>query len=129
MSILVNNAGIVSGSTLLDTPDGRFSFQFEETTKTKFQTRIVKTFEVNVLAHFWTIKVLYWNHLSLWSYEMQHFGRFYQRQEDAFGVHTNHSGSFFSLFSVSNFVGFPPGHNFYKFAFSYFFAGFPPGHA
>jgi len=42
VSILVNNAGIVSGSALLDTPDGR----------------IVKTFEVNVLAHFWTIKHL-----------------------------------------------------------------------
>lgn len=40
VTILVNNAGIVSGSALLDTPDGR----------------IVKTFEVNVLAHFWTIK-------------------------------------------------------------------------
>ena len=41
VSILVNNAGIVSGSTVLDTPD----------------SRIIKTFEVNVLAHFWTIKV------------------------------------------------------------------------
>merc|ERR1719153_1259458 len=40
VTILVNNAGIVSGNTLLDTPD----------------TKIVKTFEVNVLAHFWTIK-------------------------------------------------------------------------
>jgi len=40
VSILVNNAGIVSGTALLDTPDAR----------------IVKTFEVNVLAHFWTIK-------------------------------------------------------------------------
>jgi len=40
VSILVNNAGIVSGTTVMDTPD----------------SRIVKTFEVNVLAHFWTIK-------------------------------------------------------------------------
>merc|ERR1711931_399147 len=40
VTILVNNAGIVSGSTLLETPD----------------TKIVKTFEVNILAHFWTIK-------------------------------------------------------------------------
>lgn len=40
VAILVNNAGIVSGTTLLDTPD----------------TKVVKTFEVNVLAHFWTIK-------------------------------------------------------------------------
>merc|ERR1719167_1170349 len=40
VSILVNNAGIVSGTALLDTPDAR----------------IVKTFEVNALAHFWTIK-------------------------------------------------------------------------
>ena len=41
VTILVNNAGIVSGSALMDTPDAK----------------IVKTFEVNVLAHFWTIKV------------------------------------------------------------------------
>eukprot|EP00092_Neocalanus_flemingeri_P019595 GFUD01021227.1.p1 GENE.GFUD01021227.1~~GFUD01021227.1.p1 ORF type:complete len:305 (-),score=101.84 GFUD01021227.1:328-1242(-) len=40
VTILVNNAGIVSGTALLDTPDGK----------------ILKTFEVNVLAHFWTIK-------------------------------------------------------------------------
>merc|ERR1712080_489332 len=40
VTILINNAGIVSGSTILDTPD----------------SRIVKTFEVNALAHFWTIK-------------------------------------------------------------------------
>merc|ERR1712126_543450 len=40
VTILVNNAGIVSGTTVLDTPD----------------SKIVKTFEVNVLAHFWTIK-------------------------------------------------------------------------
>ena len=41
VNILVNNAGIVSGTSILDTPI----------------SRIVKTFEVNVLAHFWTIKV------------------------------------------------------------------------
>merc|ERR1711935_169296 len=40
VTILVNNAGIVSGSTILETPD----------------SKIIKTFEVNVLAHFWTIK-------------------------------------------------------------------------
>lgn len=40
VSILVNNAGIVSGKRLLETPD----------------TVIVRNFEVNVLAHFWTIK-------------------------------------------------------------------------
>merc|ERR1712179_101414 len=40
VTILINNAGIVSGSSILDTPDGR----------------ITKTFEVNVFAHFWTIK-------------------------------------------------------------------------
>jgi len=40
VTILINNAGIVSGSTVLDTPDNR----------------IVKTFEVNTFAHFWTIK-------------------------------------------------------------------------
>lgn len=40
VAILVNNAGIVSGTTLLNTPDAK----------------IVKTFEVNVMAHFWTIK-------------------------------------------------------------------------
>merc|ERR1712126_435222 len=40
VTILANHAGIVSGMTVLDTPD----------------TKIVKTFEVNVLAHFWTIK-------------------------------------------------------------------------
>lgn len=38
--ILVNNAGIVSGSAILDTPD----------------SKIIKTFEVNTFAHFWTIK-------------------------------------------------------------------------
>merc|ERR1712029_1166947 len=40
VSILVNNAGIVSGTTLLDTSD----------------EKIVRTFDVNILAHFWTIK-------------------------------------------------------------------------
>lgn len=40
ITILVNNAGIVSGHDLLDTPD----------------ESILKTFDVNVLAHFWTIK-------------------------------------------------------------------------
>jgi len=40
VTILVNNAGIVSGTAVMDTPD----------------SKIVKTFEVNVLAHFWTIK-------------------------------------------------------------------------
>jgi len=40
VSILINNAGIVSGSFLCDTPDNK----------------IIKTFEVNTLAHFWTIK-------------------------------------------------------------------------
>ena len=38
----MNNAGIVSGTSLLDTPDAK----------------IIKTFEVNALAHFWTIKVI-----------------------------------------------------------------------
>ena len=41
VSILVNNAGIVSGTSLLNTPDHK----------------IMKTFEVNTLAHFWTVKV------------------------------------------------------------------------
>merc|ERR1719209_909968 len=40
VTILVNNAGIVSGNTLIETPDAK----------------IIKTFEVNILAHFWTIK-------------------------------------------------------------------------
>lgn len=40
VSILINNAGIVSGTALLETPDDK----------------IVRTFQVNVLAHFWTIK-------------------------------------------------------------------------
>jgi len=40
ISILINNAGIVSGTTLLDTPD----------------EKIERTFNVNVMAHFWTIK-------------------------------------------------------------------------
>jgi len=40
VTILVNNAGIVSGTTVMDTPDAK----------------IIKTFEVNILAHFWTIK-------------------------------------------------------------------------
>merc|ERR1712110_445506 len=40
VSILVNNAGIVSGTALLDTPD----------------TKIIRTFDVNILAHFWTLK-------------------------------------------------------------------------
>jgi len=40
VTILVNNAGIVSGSRLLDTPDAK----------------IIRTFDVNILAHFWTIK-------------------------------------------------------------------------
>jgi len=40
VTILVNNAGIVSGTTVMETPDAK----------------IIKTFEVNILAHFWTIK-------------------------------------------------------------------------
>ena len=40
VKILVNNAGIVSGSSVLDTPD----------------EKIIRTFDVNVLAHFWTMK-------------------------------------------------------------------------
>merc|ERR1711915_15893 len=40
VTILVNNAGIVSGSLLLETPDNK----------------IIKTFDVNIMAHFWTIK-------------------------------------------------------------------------
>eukprot|EP00940_MAST-03C_sp_MAST-3C-sp2_P000232 g232.t1 len=40
VQILVNNAGIVSGKSLLDTED----------------SRIQKTFDVNCLAHFWTTK-------------------------------------------------------------------------
>ena len=41
-SILVNNAGIVSGNGILDIPDEKVNL----------------TFDVNVLAHFWTIKSL-----------------------------------------------------------------------
>ncbi len=37
VDILVNNAGIVSGTRILDTPDDK----------------IIKTFNVNALAHFW----------------------------------------------------------------------------
>eukprot|EP01135_Chromosphaera_perkinsii_P010458 Nk52_evm21s2133 gene=Nk52_evmTU21s2133 len=40
VDILINNAGIVTGKTLLDCPDAL----------------IQKTFEVNTIAHFWTIK-------------------------------------------------------------------------
>ena len=40
VSILVNNDGIVSGTALLDTPD----------------SKIIRTFDVNILAHFWTLK-------------------------------------------------------------------------
>jgi len=40
VDILINNAGIVSGKRLLDTPD----------------ESIVKTFEVNSLSNFWTVK-------------------------------------------------------------------------
>ena len=40
VSILINNAGIVSGTTVLGTPD----------------EKIIRTFDVNILAHFWTIK-------------------------------------------------------------------------
>jgi all-trans-retinol dehydrogenase (NAD+) len=40
VDILINNAGIVSGKSLLETPD----------------ERIVKLFEINAIAHFWTIK-------------------------------------------------------------------------
>eukprot|EP00112_Aurelia_sp_Birch-Aquarium-sp1_P006699 Seg1734.1 transcript_id=Seg1734.1/GoldUCD/mRNA.D3Y31 product="Epidermal retinol dehydrogenase 2" protein_id=Seg1734.1/GoldUCD/D3Y31 len=40
VSILVNNAGIVSGKKFMDTPDDL----------------IVKTFEVNTISHFWTTK-------------------------------------------------------------------------
>lgn len=40
VNLLINNAGVVSGQYLLDTPDHL----------------IQRTFDVNVLAHFWTVK-------------------------------------------------------------------------
>lgn len=40
VDILINNAGIVSGKKLLDIPD----------------EKIEKTFQINTLAHFWTVK-------------------------------------------------------------------------
>jgi len=40
VDLLVNNAGIATGKSLLTTPD----------------ERIVKVFEVNAIAHFWTLK-------------------------------------------------------------------------
>ena len=40
VSILVNNPGIVSRKALLDTPD----------------EKIIRTFNVNIMVHFWTIK-------------------------------------------------------------------------
>ncbi|XP_072945111.1 estradiol 17-beta-dehydrogenase 11-like [Epargyreus clarus] len=40
VSLLINNAGVVSGRYLLDTPDDL----------------IQRTFDVNILAHFWTVK-------------------------------------------------------------------------
>lgn len=40
VAILVNNAGVVSGSTFLNTPD----------------EKMIQTMEVNTLAHFWTLK-------------------------------------------------------------------------
>jgi len=49
VTILINNAGIVSGSTLLETPD----------------EKIVRTFDVNVLAHFWTLKAFLPEMISL----------------------------------------------------------------
>jgi all-trans-retinol dehydrogenase (NAD+) len=38
--ILINNAGVVSGKTLLETPD----------------EKIIRTVNVNILSHFWTVK-------------------------------------------------------------------------
>ncbi|XP_057655949.1 estradiol 17-beta-dehydrogenase 11-like [Diorhabda carinulata] len=40
VSVLINNAGVVSGYSLLDTPDDL----------------IQRTFDVNIVAHFWTVK-------------------------------------------------------------------------
>ncbi|XP_030751720.1 estradiol 17-beta-dehydrogenase 11-like [Sitophilus oryzae] len=40
VTLLINNAGVVSGSLLLDTPDHL----------------IKRTFDVNIIAHFWTVK-------------------------------------------------------------------------
>jgi all-trans-retinol dehydrogenase (NAD+) len=40
LEVLVNNAGVVSGKTLLETPD----------------EKIIQTMQVNTLAHFWTCK-------------------------------------------------------------------------
>ena len=40
VDVLINNAGIVSGKPLLETPDGK----------------IQAVFNVNVLAHFWTVR-------------------------------------------------------------------------
>lgn len=48
VTYLVNNAGIVSGSTILQTPD----------------EKIIKTFEVNAISHFWVClwKLTFTNH-------------------------------------------------------------------
>jgi all-trans-retinol dehydrogenase (NAD+) len=40
LDILINNAGVVSGKTLLETPD----------------EKIITTVNVNILSHFWTVK-------------------------------------------------------------------------
>jgi all-trans-retinol dehydrogenase (NAD+) len=40
LDILINNAGVVSGKTLLETPD----------------EKIIRTINVNILSHFWTVK-------------------------------------------------------------------------
>ncbi len=58
--ILINNAGVVSGKNLLDTPDGTYIYYTWTTAfalaKTAVADRIELTFKVNVLAHFWTLK-------------------------------------------------------------------------
>lgn len=47
VTILVNNAGIVSGKRFLETPDDK----------------IIKTFEVNAISHFWVKYTFFYNFL------------------------------------------------------------------
>ena len=56
VTILVNNAGIVSGSTLLETPDTKIVKTFEVRIFKDVTLTLLSLLQVNILAHFWTIK-------------------------------------------------------------------------
>lgn len=83
MTILINNAGVVSGNLLLDTPDHL----------------IKRTFDVNILAHFWVSFIQNSGPLDLTSLVLQTVKAFLPRM-----IEMNH-GHIVTIASMAGFVG------------------------